>query len=158
MTCETPTGERRCHWRVGVWYIPTTLLDKEKWCSEHLPAAAQGDDMERRLKDLPEWVLSVTNNLLLHRSWRQGASGRCGARPGFLCVQETTAQQHIANKTYQSPIPIAHSAIAVITTQRSQVSEVHSRYHNSKFSSQGVNTAQHLSTAVVIAEQKNWPN
>ena len=70
----------------------------------HLPAAAQGDDMERRLKDLPEWVLSVTNNLLLHRSWRQGASGRCGARPGFLCVQETTAQQHIANKTYQLPI------------------------------------------------------
>ena len=63
-----------------------------------------------------------------------------------------------ANKTYQSPIPIAHSAIAVITTQRPQVSEVHSRYHNSKFSSQGVNTAQHLSTAVVIAEQKNWPN
>ena len=144
------------HTYLGVRICP--VGQKTRLLVLHLPAAAQGDDMERRLKDLPEWVLSVTNNLLLHRSWRQEASGRCGARPGFLCVQETTAQQHIANKTYQLPIPIAHSAIAVTTTQRSQVSEVHSRYHNSKFSSQGVNTAQHLSTAVVIAEQKNWPN
>ena len=144
------------HTYLGVRICP--VGQKTRLLVLHLPAAAQGDDMERRLKDLPEWVLSVTNNLLLHRSWRQGASGRCGARPGFLCVQETTAQQHIANKTYQSPIPIAHSAIAVITTQRSQVSEVHSRYHNSKFSSQGVNTTQHLSAAVVIAEQQNWPN
>ena len=57
------------HTYLGVRICP--VGQKTRLLVLHLPAAAQGDDMERRLKDLPEWVLSVTNNLLLHRSWRQ---------------------------------------------------------------------------------------